>query len=124
MDRRPSGSQGQQHDTSGMLQSTNADLVSHIDSMKDRRTELDRFIQREEEEKARIVNDLRILNERLARLDEGLAKKYAARQEYDRTIAETENAFSKIIDSSRTLLHVLKRESSTLNKRMQGDSWA
>ena len=91
------------------------------------------------QEKARIVNDLRILNERLARVDEGmhmsttcvehtrttgLARKYAARQEYDKTIAETENAFSKIIDSSRTLLHVLKRESTTLNKKHVGDSWS
>eukprot|EP00754_Rhynchopus_humris_P004724 Rhum_TRINITY_DN12379_c0_g1::Rhum_TRINITY_DN12379_c0_g1_i1::g.51368::m.51368/K16780/SSNA1; sjoegren syndrome nuclear autoantigen 1 len=111
-------------DTSVTLQSTNSELIAHIDGMKEKRAELDRFIQKEEEEKARIVNDLRILNERLARVDEGLARKYAARQEYDKTIAETENAFSKIIDSSRTLLHVLKRESTTLNKKHVGDSWS
>ncbi|KAJ9457938.1 13 kDa deflagellation-inducible protein [Diplonema papillatum] len=111
-------------DTGVTLQSTNAELLNHIEGMKEKRGELDRFIQKEEEEKARIVNDLRILNERLARVDEGLARKYAARQEYDKTIAETENAFSKIIDSSRTLLHVLKRESTALSKKHVGDSWS
>eukprot|EP01063_Lacrimia_lanifica_P034186 TRINITY_DN626_c0_g2_i1.p2 TRINITY_DN626_c0_g2~~TRINITY_DN626_c0_g2_i1.p2 ORF type:complete len:127 (+),score=57.77 TRINITY_DN626_c0_g2_i1:64-444(+) len=101
----------------------NSELISHIEHMKERRADLDRFITKEEEEKARIVNDLRILNERLARIDEGLARKYAARQEYDKTIAETENAFSKIVDSSRTLLHVLKRESNSLSNKHQGDQW-
>eukprot|EP01060_Flectonema_neradi_P000633 TRINITY_DN1039_c0_g1_i1.p1 TRINITY_DN1039_c0_g1~~TRINITY_DN1039_c0_g1_i1.p1 ORF type:complete len:114 (+),score=24.44 TRINITY_DN1039_c0_g1_i1:65-406(+) len=111
-------------ESSTAMMSTNSELVTHIDSMKEKRSELDRFIQKEEEEKARIVNDLRILNERLARVDEGLARKYAARQEYDKTIAETENAFSKIIDSSRTLLHVLKRESTTLSKKHVSDNWS
>merc|ERR1719473_2300913 len=105
------------------LQSTSTDLVQYIEELRGKRNDLDNFIQREEEEKARIVNDLRILNERLARVDEGLARRYAARQEYDKTIAETENAFSKIVDSSRTLLHVLKRESTTLQKRHVGDSY-
>ena len=50
----------------------------------------------EEEEKMKIQNDLRILTERLARVNESLAKKIAARTEYDRTIAETEAAYMKV----------------------------
>eukprot|EP01059_Diplonema_ambulator_P023728 TRINITY_DN392_c0_g1_i3.p1 TRINITY_DN392_c0_g1~~TRINITY_DN392_c0_g1_i3.p1 ORF type:complete len:114 (+),score=46.55 TRINITY_DN392_c0_g1_i3:60-401(+) len=111
-------------ESTSMMQNTHQELITHIDNMKEKRAELDRFIHKEEEEKARIVNDLRILNERLARVDEGLARKYAARQEYDKTIAETENAFSKIIDSSRTLLHVLKRESTTLSNKHADDNWS
>ena len=36
------------------------------------------------------------------------------RNDYDRTIAETEHAYSKILESSQTLLTVLKKESQTL----------
>jgi Sjoegren syndrome nuclear autoantigen 1 len=44
-------------------------------------------------------------------------KKYEAREEFDRTILETEGAFMKILESSQTLLHVLKKEDSQLQKK-------
>lgn len=47
----------------------------------------------------------------------GLSKKYAARSEYDKAIKETENAFSKILESSKTLLNVIKKESHTLKSK-------
>ncbi len=50
----------------------------------------------EEEEKQRVQNDLRILTERLAQINEGLAQKIAMRNDYDRTISETENAYKKV----------------------------
>ena len=58
---------------------------------------------------AKIQNDLRILTERLARINDNLARKITSRNEYDKTIQETEAAYSKIMESSQTLLHVLKR---------------
>ena len=57
------------------------------------------------------------LNERLTILSEALLKKYEAREEFDRTISETEQAFMRILESSQTLLHVLKKEDSQLQKR-------
>lgn len=50
----------------------------------------------EEEEKGKIQNDIRILSERLAKINESLAKKIASRNEYDKTIAETEAAYMKV----------------------------
>lgn len=41
---------------------------------------------------------------------------------YDKTIQETEAAYSKIMESSQTLLHVLKRESVNLTKKRQASS--
>ena len=38
---------------------------------------------------------------------------------YDKTIMETEAAYMKILESSQTLLHVLKRESVNLTKKRQ-----
>ena len=66
---------------------------------------------------AKIQNDLRILTERLARINDNLARKITSRNEYDKTIQETEAAYSKIMESSQTLLHVLKRESVNLTKK-------
>ena len=45
---------------------------------------------------AKIQNDLRILTERLARLNDNLARKIASRNEYDKTIQETEGAYAKV----------------------------
>jgi hypothetical protein len=129
---------------------------------------------------AKIQNDLRILTERLARINDNLARKISSRNEYDKTIQETEGAYAKvrqlpllpsylatrppipsylrdrlgepipaeadlrdvpraaahgelysplallaiwqIMESSQTLLHVLKRESTNLTTKTQGSS--
>ena len=60
---------------------------------------------------------MRSLQDRLDELNASLKKKYTARGEYDKTIGETEGAFVKILESSQTLLHVLKKEGATLNKK-------
>lgn len=44
---------------------------------------------------AKIQNDLRILTERLARINDNLARKISSRNEYDKTIQETEGAYAK-----------------------------
>lgn len=104
------------------LQNYNNDLVRCIEELREKREEVNRAIASDEEEKAKIQNDLRILTERLSRLNDGLARKINSRNEYDRTIQETEAAYQKILESSQTLLHVLKRESVNLQKKKQVSS--
>merc|ERR1712054_751335 len=94
----------------GTLQNYNNELVKCIEDLREKREELNKSIASDEEEKAKIQNDLRILTERLARINDNLARKIASRTEYDKTITETEAAYQKILESSQTLLHVLKRE--------------
>ena len=60
---------------------------------------------------------MRQMSIRLQEINESLNKKYSTRQDYDKTIGETENAFMKILESSQTLLHVLKKEGAQLNKK-------
>jgi Sjoegren syndrome nuclear autoantigen 1 len=100
------------------LQATNNELVGIIEGLRERRLDLDRAIQREEEERQRVQADLRILNERVAKLDESLARKYASRQEFDRTIQETQNSFCKILESSKTLLTVVRKDSASLSRKL------
>ncbi|XP_078061718.1 microtubule nucleation factor SSNA1-like [Mustelus asterias] len=98
------------------LQSYNNELVKCIEDLCTKREELNQQILQEEEEKNKLQNDIRILTEKLATVNEGLARKMASRNEFDRTIAETEAAYMKILESSQTLLTVLKREAGTLNQ--------
>ena len=92
------------------LQGYNNELVKCVEDLCAKRDEGQRQILIEEEEKSKIQADIKILTERLAKVNESLAKKIAARNEYDRMIAETENAYNKILESSQALLHLLKRE--------------
>ena len=47
-----------------------------------------------------IESEIAALTERLGGLSEALLRKYEAREEFDRTIMETEQAFMKILESS------------------------
>ncbi|XP_063717227.1 microtubule nucleation factor SSNA1-like [Symsagittifera roscoffensis] len=96
------------------LQSYNNELVKCIEELCTKRDELQKQIVSEEEEKSKLQNDIRLLSEKLAKLNEGLAKKIAARNEFDRTIQETEAAYIKILESSQVLLNVLKKESASM----------
>jgi Sjoegren syndrome nuclear autoantigen 1 len=77
-------------------------------------------LMREEEEKAKIQKEISMLTDRLSKLNESLARKQRAKEEYDRTIAESEGAYMKILDSSDALLQVLKKERDTLSKKKTG----
>lgn len=98
------------------LQNYNNELVKSIEDLRDKREELNRQILKEEEDKAKIQKELSILTDRLQKINEGLVRKTQARNEYDKTIQETEAAYMKILESSQTLLHVLKRETVNLTK--------
>lgn len=104
------------------LQNYNNELVKCIEDLREKREEINRQVLKEEEEKAKIQRDLSILTERLSTINEALARKIQARNEYDRTIQETEAAYMKILESSQTLLQVLKRETVNLVKKKQSSS--
>ena len=93
-----------------------------VEDLREKREEINRQILKEEEEKAKIQRDLSVLTDRLSKINEGLSRKVQARNEYDRTIQETEGAYMKILESSQTLLQVLKRETVTLVKKKQSSS--
>ena len=99
------------------LTNTNLELVKMIESIKSSRDDIQQEVQNDEEEKRQLEFQMQTLNEKLHNLTQQLQKKYQARNDYDRTINETEGAFVKILESSQTLLHVLKKEGATLSKK-------
>ncbi|XP_074474074.1 microtubule nucleation factor SSNA1 [Sebastes fasciatus] len=98
------------------LQTYNNELVKCIEELCSKREELNGQIKQEEEEKERLQHDIRILSEKLSRVNESLAQRLVARGTFDRTIAETEAAYTKILESSQSLLCVLKQEAGNLSK--------
>ncbi|CAF1551742.1 unnamed protein product [Rotaria socialis] len=100
------------------LQNYNNELVKCIEDLCAKRDELQRQILIEEEDKHKLENEIRIASEKLVKINENLAKKITARTEFDRTISETEAAYMKILESSQTLLSVLKRESTSLRTKV------
>merc|ERR1712050_430013 len=103
------------------LQNYNNELVKSIEDLREKREEVHRQILKEEEDKATVQKQLAALTEQLQRLNDSLVRKTQARNEYDKTIQETEAAYMKILESSQTLLHVLKRETVNLTKKKGGD---
>ena len=99
------------------MQRYNSELTRYIDNIRVGRDELHDEITKDEEEKQAVETEIASLTERLQQLSDALVRKYEAREEFDRTISETEQAFMKILESSQTLLHVLKKEDTALNKR-------
>ena len=100
------------------LQNFNNELVKCIEDLREKREEINRQLLKDEEDKAKIQRDIAVLSDRLSKINESLARKVTSRNEYDRTIQETEGAYMKILESSATLLSVLKRETTTLvNKK-------
>ena len=101
------------------LQNYNHELVKCIEDLRGKREELNRQIMKEEEDKGKIQKELSLLTDRLQKINESLVRKTQARNEYDKTVQETEGAYMKILESSQTLLHVLKRETVNLTKKKQ-----
>lgn len=105
------------------MQNYNNQLVSCLEDLKEQRSVLEKQIQEELSEKSQIEKEIALLTERLTRVNgnsslESLNKKLIARNDYDKAIQETEGAYIKILESSQTLLHVLKRESLNLAKKV------
>ncbi|XP_050793584.1 microtubule nucleation factor SSNA1-like [Gopherus flavomarginatus] len=93
-----------------VLQGYNNELVKCIEDLCMQREELNKQIQQAELEKNKLQHEIRILSEQLECVCESLAQKTASRNELDKILAETETAYMKILDSSRMLLNVLKKE--------------
>mmetsp|Transcript_26120 Transcript_26120/g.41418 ORF Transcript_26120/g.41418 Transcript_26120/m.41418 type:complete len:116 (+) Transcript_26120:105-452(+) len=99
------------------LQNYNNELVKCLQDLKQKRDTVHKEMINEDREKSRVQKQLAELTEALHRLNESIAQKQQTKNEYDKTIQETEAAYMKILESSQTLLHVLKRESQNLVKK-------
>ncbi|KAG7498645.1 hypothetical protein JOB18_016296 [Solea senegalensis] len=101
------------------MQTYNNELAKCIEDLREKREELNSQIRQEEEEKERLQHDIRLLTDKLSRVNESLTQRLAARATFDQTLAETEAAYAKILESSQSLLSVLKQQTGNLSKATQ-----
>jgi Sjoegren syndrome nuclear autoantigen 1 len=100
-----------------VLVSYNNQLVKCIEDMREKMDTVTKKITKLEEEKIKVTENITNLTEQLSNIEETLAKNINAKNKYAQTIQETEAAYMKILESSQTLLHVLKREQTKISKK-------
>lgn len=67
-----------------------------LEDLYSRRDDLNHQIKQEEDEKERLQHDFQILSDKLRRVSESLSQRIAARAAFNRTISETEAAYTKV----------------------------
>ena len=78
------------------LQNYNNELVKCLQELRSKRETVHKEIISEEREKSRVQKQLAELTEQLHRLNESIASKQQSRNDYDKTIQETEAAYMKV----------------------------
>lgn len=94
----------------------NQNLMGMLTNLREKREAVNIKIVNGEEEKTKITKDIEILGERLKKVESLLSQDIEHRNQYDKTIKETEAAYMKILESSRTLIDLLDRETTNLTK--------
>ena len=97
-----------------VLQTYNTELVGCLEELCERRQGIQAEIDTEQDEKMQLEAERARIEERLHEVDAGLSTKLASRAEYDRIIAESEQAYLKILESSQLLVHLVKTKSQDL----------
>lgn len=101
------------------LQNYNNELVKVLEELCENRLKLQKEIEKDEREKQLLDSQLTQLTAKINAIDASLAKKVETKNEYDRTIRETETAYMKILESSQALLNVAKKDSMHLKQAEQ-----
>jgi len=93
------------------------DMIKRIEHLRDKREDMNRQISKQEQDKKELERELSVLTDKMNILNTELTRNVVLRNEYNRTIQETEGAYMKILQSSQTLLHVLNRETNNLTSK-------
>ncbi|CAD2109033.1 DIP13 homolog, putative [Plasmodium vinckei petteri] len=93
------------------------ELSKCIEMLRTKRQNIHEQILKEDD-KERIQKEIALLNEKLQEVCNSITKKMQTRLEYDRTIKETSSAYTKIRESAKSLLHILKREETHLGSKL------
>jgi len=96
------------------LQVSNESIQDYIKELRKKQQDGQKQIEKEESELKKIQGKIIQYKEKEIAIKNSLAKKKAIMDRYLKTIKETEGAFMKILENSKTLLHVIKRENQTV----------
>ncbi|KAI4465649.1 sjoegren syndrome nuclear autoantigen 1 [Holotrichia oblita] len=105
------------------LQTYNQELVkcnilNCLEDLKVKRNSLQNIIDREENEKNCLERNIKALQEKLNILSNQLTQHKRLRDNYDKTIQDTQSGFKKILESAQTLLNLAQHEANTLENQI------
>ena len=86
------------------LQTYNNELVKCLEELGSRKSVLDAEISVDEKEKKMIETQIRQLQNQLSTVDDRLKRKYEAREQYEKTLNESESAYKKILETSPSFI--------------------
>ena len=64
------------------------------------------------------MREIELMKERLTKINSSITSKTSTQEKCWKTIEETEGAYKKIMQSSHTLLNVLRREAKNLDQEV------
>ncbi|KAL7550778.1 hypothetical protein ACHAWF_013988 [Thalassiosira exigua] len=96
----------------------NHDLIMGINHLKEKRDEVVTQMEAETVVLNKLQGEIRTLNGRLAECQAKLKNLQESKDAYTNTIEETELVYEKIQESSQNLLHVIKRETKSIQKNL------
>ena len=79
---------------------------------------IEKQIQKEKDQRDELQRNIEMMKERLVKIESSISSKTTTQEKYGKTIQETESAYKKILQSSHTLLNVLKRETINLDQEV------
>ena len=91
-----------------MLQWYNHELQNHLQSLRMKRKEVQEEIQQEEKIRAELEKEVSNLTRKVEDASAQVVVHTRLKEEVDMLITQTENAYGKILESSRTLWHDLR----------------
>ena len=96
------------------LQVSNESIQDYIKELRKKQLDGQKQIDKEAAELKKTQGKILQYKEKETAIKNSLAKKKAIMERYSKAIKETEGAFMKILENSKTLLHVIKRENQTV----------
>lgn len=94
---------------------SNNDLLVAIDDLRGKRDHYDMVIAKTEDEIVLTQKELELLMQKVGKLQEELQYNIKARNNYHKSLVETEAAYAKVAESMNTLANVVTREKDALD---------
>ena len=95
-------------------QNYDAELLKEIEALHHKRSIVNTSIDKNQTDKVELQEQIKELTEKLGVINSNLEDDILSKNDYDKTIMETEAAHERIRQSSQVLLDLLKRESNKL----------
>ncbi|KAJ3189887.1 Sjoegren syndrome nuclear autoantigen 1 [Gaertneriomyces sp. JEL0708] len=99
------------------LQSFNNDLIRNLTYLIEQRHAIVTEIRDDEAQKETLTEQIQTLQDQLNELNQSLSKKLCMKEEFDRVITETEDAYVEIVESSQALLNMVRSQTDDLLER-------